>query len=165
MLVAAVIVARAFVADGDTQEAGAMPLPVILLAAFTAAAHARTVPLAVAGLIATFGGAGAVGPPHLLGGHGRAERRRDHRLLHARRVGRRASSSGGAPKYESERAVLEERARIARELHDIIGHSVSVISLQAGAAEQLIRKDPDKATATSRPSARPPTRRSSRCAG
>jgi len=45
----------------------------------------------------------------------------------------------------AQQAVLEERARIARELHDIIGHSVSVISLQAGAAEQLIRKDPDKA--------------------
>jgi signal transduction histidine kinase len=47
---------------------------------------------------------------------------------------------------ERERAaVAEERARIARELHDMIGHAVSVITVQAGAARLMIDNDPEKA--------------------
>jgi len=39
-------------------------------------------------------------------------------------------------------AVLEERARIARELHDIVAHAVSVIVVQAGSAEPIVEEDP-----------------------
>lgn len=42
----------------------------------------------------------------------------------------------------SERAVAAERVRIARELHDIVAHHLSVISLQAGAAEYVLDVDP-----------------------
>jgi signal transduction histidine kinase len=42
-------------------------------------------------------------------------------------------------------AVAEERARIARELHDIVAHGVSVIAVQADAAEAVLSRDPERA--------------------
>ncbi|HZU76295.1 MAG TPA: sensor histidine kinase [Dehalococcoidia bacterium] len=48
-------------------------------------------------------------------------------------------------KRRADAAVAEERSRIARELHDIISHTVSVIGLQAGAAERMLDRDPERA--------------------
>ena len=45
------------------------------------------------------------------------------------------------------RIVLEERARMAREVHDVFGHSLTVIALQAGAARRLWKPDRGKAEA------------------
>jgi signal transduction histidine kinase len=46
---------------------------------------------------------------------------------------------------KAERAVIEERARIARELHDVIAHNVSVMVVQASAGEELFDADPRRA--------------------
>jgi signal transduction histidine kinase len=42
-------------------------------------------------------------------------------------------------------AVAEERARIAREMHDVVAHNVSVMVVQASAARRMIDHDPERA--------------------
>lgn len=47
---------------------------------------------------------------------------------------------------EAERAaVAEERRRIARELHDVIAYSITLMTVQAGAARLLLSDDPERA--------------------
>jgi signal transduction histidine kinase len=45
---------------------------------------------------------------------------------------------------EGRRRTAEERLSIAREMHDVVGHSLAVISLQAGVAERLLETRPDE---------------------
>jgi signal transduction histidine kinase len=46
---------------------------------------------------------------------------------------------------ELERRAVEDRLTIAHELHDVLGHSLSVINVQAAAGIELIRIDPERA--------------------
>ena len=45
-------------------------------------------------------------------------------------------------------ALADERARIARDLHDVIAHSVTVMLVQAGAAQEVMERDPQRADAS-----------------
>ena len=55
----------------------------------------------------------------------------------------RAARLEAAEGERAARAVMDERLRIARELHDVIGHSVSLIAIQSEAAVRSARSNPD----------------------
>ena len=57
----------------------------------------------------------------------------------------RARTAEETRELEAERRVTEERLRIARELHDVVSHTISVINVQAGVAAHVIQQRPEQA--------------------
>jgi signal transduction histidine kinase len=72
---------------------------------------------------------------------GRVVRRRQQRE-HGLRA--RASALERERDAKAREAVVAERARIARELHDVVGHAVSVMLLQARGGRRMLASDPDE---------------------
>jgi signal transduction histidine kinase len=91
--------------------------------------------LSVAAVIALFG------TSWLSGWLGRG--RNEHVAL----LAQRATELEERQDEQARQAVLDERVRIAREVHDVVAHHVSVMGVQAGAARMMLAKDPAKAGA------------------
>lgn len=154
-IVVSVLLLRA--ALGSESEQGAAFFPAVLLATFSVALYARRPEWAVAGGL--FAVAGCV--VALVLGFA-SEEGSEPQIANVLIIGLFASSAWSAGWLLRKRvaqtrdvqarsdelareAVSDERARIARELHDIVAHSVSIISVQAGAAEQYVERDPARA--------------------
>ena len=141
-------------------EPGGLVL-VILVATYSVGAHSRSQRESLAGLAAILVELiviwrGSADPGDLwslwslvlfglLGGTwlvGDTLRRRTAQMADAQQ---RAARLEQGREDESRRAVTEERARIARELHDVIAHSVSIMVVQAAAARRVLDKHPETA--------------------
>ena len=73
---------------------------------------------------------------------GRAVRSRREHLAEARA---RVEHAERTREEEARRRVTEERVRIARDLHDVVAHHITLVNAQAGVAHHLFRSDPDRA--------------------
>ena len=89
--------------------------------------------LAFLGILVIFGTAAVVGE---------LVHQRGERLLE---LEERALRAEGERELLARQAVLDERARIARDLHDVVAHAMSVMVVQAGAAERLVEQSPERA--------------------
>ena len=67
-----------------------------------------------------------------------------HKFREADEAEARAARAERDREVRARLAVSEERARIARELHDVVGHSVSVMTVQASAVRRLLREHQEK---------------------
>jgi signal transduction histidine kinase len=159
-LAAASVVAAAIVVDDLAAgwNSAVLSFDCSIIAAYSAGAHARQrhavlalAALLVANLVDALGAPGnragnvALGVlvfslvPWLVGQALRRERQRTARMQEL------AGQLEAEREQRAREAVSAERGRIARELHDIVAHAISVIAVQADAATRLLRHDPDRA--------------------
>ena len=123
------------------------PLVGWLLAIYTVAAHCERTPALVGGAISLAAGIVWIGlddfffPVVVFGGAWFAGRLVRQREVHARVVGERSAALEREREANARVAAAEERARIARELHDVLSHSVSVMVVQAGAERLALGSD------------------------
>src|SRR4051794_29373212 len=68
-----------------------------------------------------------------------------NRIELARTLAARAAELEDSREAREHEAVMAERRRLARELHDVVAHTVSVMVVQAGGARRTLHRDPDAA--------------------
>ena len=92
---------------------------------------------------------------------------RRHALARGRSVRSRSLRMALLEREQRQRervAVADERARIARELHDVVAHSVGVMVVHAQGARRVLDRDPERARRRWRRSSERARRRWRRCA-
>ncbi len=127
---------------------------IALIVAFFTAVQARQRAAAVASLV--IGYVASVWPPWLIGSPGHASARSAvwlavlllfllavAEVIRAR--GQRTAALEQSRQEELRRRAGEERMRIARDLHDVVAHNISVINVQANTALHLMDRQPDRA--------------------
>jgi signal transduction histidine kinase len=151
----AVAVAGAVAWAGFGQIDGAALVPVLVALFFVALARPRRTVLVagLAGAVVIFVAEGTLGPFGWLGGPNATMW---PELLAAAALGGyvaarrgwaaaeedRAARAAQAREEDTRRRVDAERMRIARELHDVVAHSMAMINVQASAAAMLLTEDP-----------------------
>ncbi|MEU4994919.1 sensor histidine kinase [Streptomyces sp. NPDC021622] len=124
-------------------------VPVTVALGFVAAGHARRTSLIAGGM--AFGALFALWAPRELLGFGRDDGTAAEPYialtavtawLIGNSVHQARAYADGLRAQAATQAVTEERLRIARELHDMVAHSIGVIALQAGAASRVIETQP-----------------------
>jgi signal transduction histidine kinase len=158
-VVVAVVIAAALVvwaAMASVGENGTMPFPSILVALFSVGLYERQTTRSLIGALALVGSAFYALETHYNTGHFTASNAAIFAffMLGAWGAGRliqhrakQAEVAYADSELLARTAVAEERARIARELHDVVAHSISIVAVQAGAAEELLDRDPARARA------------------
>jgi signal transduction histidine kinase len=145
-------------ASSGSVRLGAVEFTAILIAAYSVVVYVRhpivawAATLAAAAAVAARGSGwpplGARAAPFVILGvlwlAVSAIRRRQERAEHWEG---RAQQLERMHELERELVLREERRRIARELHDVVTHAVSVMTLQTGAARSLVSRDPARAAA------------------
>ncbi|MGA8789768.1 MAG: histidine kinase [Paenarthrobacter sp.] len=81
----------------------------------------------------------------LAGAMGDAARSRREYICAVTERAERAERAERGKDEEARRRVAEERVRIARDLHDVVAHQISVISLSAGVASSSLSSRPERA--------------------
>ncbi|MEV0666259.1 sensor histidine kinase [Actinomadura luteofluorescens] len=138
----AVVTAVAVVSGAALQflvPAAGPGIALVVLSTFAWLRPARTSLWAAAGAAAVLGAAAGAG------GHGLAAVLWPVAAVLAWSWGALGRAWAARRQAEARRAVLEERARIARELHDVLAHTVSVMVVQAAAADDVFDSSPEKA--------------------
>jgi signal transduction histidine kinase len=125
--------------------------PVVLLSVYSCAAllsprRARVV-LGIAVVVGVFGatlspGPTDVGVPALIVSAWLLGNFVGSRRAHTEELERKNRQLEQARLELADRAVAEERLRIARELHDVVAHSMSVVALHAGTGRMVAESDP-----------------------
>jgi signal transduction histidine kinase len=155
LVVLALAIATSIIANfAAPLDAATTPAIAVVVAVYSVGAHTERVRAAVGGLgVAALIAANAAGQFSLgdllfiamiVGGAWLAGRAMHYRRERERTLERLTVDLEREREEKARAAVAEERVRIARELHDVVAHAISVIVLQARGARRSLATDPEE---------------------